>query len=306
MTATYSTAIIGAGPAGIAASIQLARGGTDFVIFEKGSMGGLLNNAFLVENYPGFPDGISGPELVKLFKRQFDKYAIELIKSEVEKVDYKDCLFRIETAQRVFMAVTLIVASGSSPRPLESAVIDAGAMERIFYEITPIIDETGKNVAIIGGGDTACDYALNLARQNKIFLIQRNSESRCAIPLAERARIHSNITRCSGYIIKNIVRHSDGRLGIECAGHPADTFPPFDYVVIGIGRNPCDTFLSYNIMNRMIELESDGLLHRIGDVANGRYRQTAIACGDGLLAAMKIHEKLRDSIHENNRTYRRQ
>ncbi len=156
-----NVAIIGAGPAGVAAAIQLKRYGIEPILFEKEEVGGLLKNANLVENYPGFPRGISGKSLVELFKSQVKSYKIRVVYEQVERLSYNYGEFDIDTSKRKFASKTVIIASGTKPRRIES--MDKGLKgKHVFYDIYSISKVKGKRIAIIGAGDIAFDYALTL------------------------------------------------------------------------------------------------------------------------------------------------
>ena len=137
--------IIGAGPAGIAAAIQLRRYGLTPVLLEKDHIGGLLVNANLVENYPGFPQGISGVELVKLFQSQLELTGVTVSFEEVLHLDYDES-FIIRTSQRELRSRIAVVASGTWPRQAE---FPPEAADRIFYEVSPIAGVEHKKIVII-------------------------------------------------------------------------------------------------------------------------------------------------------------
>ena len=108
--------IIGAGPAGISAAIQLKRHGIDPLLLEKGNVGGLLRNAWSVENYPGFPEGISGQELVRLFEEQLKKTNVRTVFEEVLSLDMKNGTFLLETPSRTFSSEKVVLATGTKPK----------------------------------------------------------------------------------------------------------------------------------------------------------------------------------------------
>lgn len=152
--------IIGAGPAGITAAIQLKRYGVPFALLEKGRVGGLLWNANLVENYPGFPNGISGPELVALLVQHMARLAVEVTCGEVVALDYDEFGLLVSTQNSTYRPRCVVVATGTQPRPF-SLPISPNARGRVVRDVVPLLNVEGKHVAIIGAGDAAFDHALN-------------------------------------------------------------------------------------------------------------------------------------------------
>ncbi|MFH0799414.1 MAG: NAD(P)/FAD-dependent oxidoreductase [Pseudomonadota bacterium] len=287
-------AIIGAGPAGIAAAIQLARQGLRPHILERGEPGGLLRNANLVENYPGFPGGISGPALAALFRRQLSDAGIQITAEEVTGLDHDGDVFEIETAWESYRSTAAIVASGTAPMESKSVPIPSDAADRILYEVCPIANVAGKRIAIVGAGDAAFDYALNLAKRNEVTILSRGKETKCLPLLKERARGTAAISYMENMEVVKISRtqgqgEGDNVLAIECRGAGAILA---DYLLFAIGREPRLSFISEGFAGRSRELEAAGLLHFAGDVKNGNLRQTAIATGDGIKAAMRIAQAL--------------
>lgn len=282
--------IIGAGPAGIAAAIQLKRSGMVPFVVEKERVGGLLKNAHWVENYPGFPDGITGLHLVSLLERQLAGHGLAVLFEEVINVELDGHALCVATTSRRWMSGIVIVASGTKPRTIQDVTICSGAEERIFYEMYPLHDVAGKKIAIVGAGDAAFDYALNLGRNNDILILSRSEKSRCLPLLRERAARSPRITVLDGTIVRRIVARGEG-LHIERLFREQQTCDHVDFLVFAIGREPQLDFLSETVRERRRELEESGLLYHIGDVHNGLFRQTAIAVGDGIKAAMRIIKK---------------
>ena len=280
--------IIGAGPAGLAAALQLQRRGVELIIFERRRVGGLLNNANLVENYPGFPGGIEGEALVERMEHQVTALGVEVNYEEVRNLDYAEGQFKAETQRAVYRAPVVIIASGTIGMTPEGINTPQGLEERVLTEILTIKAVTGKKVVIIGAGDLAFDYALNLGRRNEVLILNRSTERKCLPLLWERARQIPAISYREQTRLVSIQAGKDSRLRLvtEHPGGRNDT--SCDYLVYAIGRRPNTAFLSGQLQQKVSELEQNGLLYTIGDVKNGIYRQIAIAVGDGILAAMQI------------------
>jgi thioredoxin reductase len=292
--------VVGAGPAGLAAAIQLKRYGIAPRVFEKDAVGGLLRNANLVENYPGFPGGIPGIELVRLFQAQAKELNLDIDYEEVIELDY-ECgsgpaggLFRARTGRGEYSAPVAIIASGTRPRPLASPGTPPEVRDKIFYEVHSLASMNDKEIAILGAGDAAFDYALNLAKDNWVMILNRGETRRCLPLLWERAREQPAIHYYENTAVTQIEAESPDRLRLECRQPSGSlTFHPH-YLVAAFGRDPQLDFLTDRVRTIAPQLESEGWLYFIGDVANGAYRQTSIAVGNGVLAAMKVYQKLHE------------
>lgn len=281
--------IVGAGPAGIAAAIQLKRWGIEPLLLEADHVGGLLVNANLVENYPGFPDGISGIDLVELFKSQLARVDVVARYEEVLEIDH-DENFKLRTSKREFESKFAVIASGTQPSTFDSVSIPKEVIGKVFYEVYPIIGVEGKIIAIIGAGDAAFDYAMNLSRKNEVTILNRGSKRKCLPLLWERTQKSAHISYNENTALYAIADNGN-RLVLKCKIPPGDWELVTDYVIFAIGRKPRMGFLSKRLTELASELKKEGTLFFVGDVANDIYRQTTIAVGDGVRAAMKICEK---------------
>ncbi|MFH2102734.1 MAG: NAD(P)/FAD-dependent oxidoreductase [Chloroflexota bacterium] len=284
--------IIGAGPAGISAAIQLKRYGIEALLLEKARVGGLLWNANLVENYPGFPEGIPGPKLVALFERQMERIGVGVTRDEVLKLDFNRDRFLVKTRVTQEQADFVIVASGTKPRPFPVDV-PVELHGKIYTDVWPLLHLREKHILVVGAGDAAFDYALNLARQNRVTLMNRSTETRCLPLLYERTIAHSQISHWVNAKIKAITQYEAGA-GMQLCCMMEDGKLVGDYLVFAIGREPQQDFISPGLGQQEETLIQQGRLYYVGDVCNGLYRQTSIATGDGLRAAMKIYTKIRN------------
>jgi thioredoxin reductase len=284
--------IIGAGPAGLAAALQLKRSGIEPVIFEKDAPGGLLRNANLVENYPGFPGGIPGPDLVKLMVRQAQETGVKVVSEEVLESDCDNGVFIIRTTTRKLTAKYLIIASGTRPKPLPIPHPAESLGMDLFCEVYTLQTIKNERIAILGAGDAAFDYALNLAeRGNFITIFNRTDEVGCLPLLWQRAERCENITYSSHVQVQSIEKAELGlKLIGEAGASPWETSAR--YVVVAYGRDPNLDFVGRNLFAQREPLMHKNLLYMIGDAVNGSCRQTAIAVGDGIKAAMKIYQQL--------------
>lgn len=286
--------VIGAGPAGVAAAIELRLLGVDSLLIEMSEVGGLVRNAHLVTNYPGFPRGIGGSELARLFRMQLKTVGVEVMHEEALNVRFSGGTFAVETGSNATEAGILVIASGTRAREIAGLHAAKPARPRIFYEAYPLFGIRGKRIAIIGSGDVAFDYAMSMSVRNEIIVLSRGEAPKCNAALLEMCRKRRSIVFRSEVTVKRI----DGEkrsLSLTCVSGTAPDGENIhaDYALIAIGREPRLDFLAGSILKRLDVLRQQGVLYLIGDVKNGLYRQTGICVGDGIRAAMEIRDHLR-------------
>lgn len=286
--------IIGAGPGGLATALQLERYGIKPMIIEQARVGGLLYNANLVENYPGFPGGIPGPQLVNLFKEQVKDSQLNILQARLDRLDFADDHFIFSAGGQSFHSRVAVIASGTKPRLIKDIDLPDEVQNRVFYEVFPLLEVKSKQVAIIGAGDAAFDYGLNLARENEIIILNRGKAISCLPLLWERAQLSPQIEYHQGTIINRVSAAPDERLLLECITPSGPQAFSVDFLIVAIGRDPNLDFMSSHLAEKAIQLEDSGRLFFVGDVVRGLYRQTSIAIGDGILAAMKIYKYLQE------------
>lgn len=285
MNKFYDVIIIGAGPAGISAAIQLKRYGINFLILEKEGVGGLLKNASLVENYPGFPKGITGLKLISLFKKHLSELGIGIKKGNVIDVDFKNGFYSVKTEKNIFTSGYLIIASGTKPKIYK---IDNSSNIKIYYDVYELLNIRNKDVAIIGGGDAAFDYAVSLSKNgNNISILHRGSKPVCIKALLKKVLLMKNISYFCNLNIKELSKDKD-KIIIKCS--KKKNFE-VDYLISAIGREPQLGFLKKEKKKLFDKLKCESLF-LIGDVKNEIYRQATISIGDGILAAMRISKKM--------------
>lgn len=287
---TEPVVIVGAGPAGLTCAIQLSRYGMQPVLLEAKQPGGLLHNANWVENYPGFPDGISGPALVDLFTRQAANTGVVIRTERVISITSTDTGFQVNTPSQEYSTGVVVIAAGTQPKALPEIVQIPEINGKVFTEVYPLVGERDQRFAIVGAGDAAFDYALNLSQHNQVKILNRGTERRCLPLLWQRTAGHPAIDYRESTEVVGVKQNPDGGLELACKGPGGRVKIRADYLIYAIGRKPNLDFLSDDHIHQMDEYEKNGKLYFIGDVCNDIYRQTSIAVGDGMRAAMKIYQ----------------
>lgn len=280
----FPVVIIGAGPAGIAAAVQLRRSGIAFLLLEKSVVGGLLHEANLVENFPGIAKGLPGRILATRLQRQLSAAGIQVEKVVVRQLGYLDGRFTIHCEKQTLTAAKVVLACGTLPLPFAPPLDLPQLQGRMFASVLPLLKQEKQTIAVIGGGDAACDYALNLARKNRVQLVIRSGRPRALPLLIERCRRHPNITIHKNSPVLAVAAAADGIIlktrGKEIKCHQ---------VLTAIGREPALHFLEPALRTSLAELQKQKKIYIVGDAGNGIFRQAAIAAADGLHAAMEIN-----------------
>ena len=296
-----TAAVVGAGPCGVAAAVQLNRSGIRTLLFERDGVGGLLWNANLVENYPGFPRGIPGPALCRLMERHLHTAGIEPLFDEVSGILPEQGGYTLRTGTgRTFHAGAVILATGTRP--------DTGMVQgeerlvglRIFYEVKDVLErDSVSRVAILGGSDAAYDYALNLVSRGCRVKILQRGPARCLPLLAARAKEHGLVEVLESIRVTGC-REMTGGLELFLTGSGTFSRLEADVLLIACGRSPeqgliesLQAFPSKEWGDKIFGTSLPEGLFRGGDLVRGPFRQAGIAVGDGLAAAMSAAKYLR-------------
>jgi len=282
----------------VAAAIYLHRAGLAPLVLERGELGGLLRNANLVENYPGFAGGIGGLELVERFSKQLDMLDIRVTKADVEMVSRSHGAFCIESDAGEFSARSLIAAMGTRPKKVRLRGSKELLGSKVFDELVdmPLAHIRGRRTIVVGGGDAAFDYSLNLVGRGCDVTIISRSEPKCLSLLRARAEA-SGVDLVVGAAPEIVKDRIPGAL-LQCRIGKGRAEYAADYILLACGREPNIEALSPELRKmvksapRIIETNVPGLF-LAGDVVRGTHRQTAIAVGDGVRAAMLVEEYLR-------------
>jgi len=297
--------IVGGGPAGLAAAIYGGRAMRKPLVIAGGAAGGQLTTVREIENYPGFPDGITGPELAGLLQRQAERFGAELMTDMVTGVDFGASPFRLQTEYSGDVeARAVIIATGTSKRKLgvpgEEEFIGRGVSycatcDAFFYR--------GKTVAVVGGGNSALQEALELTRYaEKVYVIHRRSMMRAETLLVERALSHPKIEVLWQRIVDRIEGDQTVRALRLCepSGRQDEAELPVDGVFVYVGTTPNTEFLRGGIeMDARGHLAVDGFgrtsvpgVFAAGDCRKDVQEQVVIAAGSGAVAAMAAQEYL--------------
>lgn len=283
--------IIGGGPAGLAAALQLHRFNIPFTLFERDKLGGLIRNADLVENCPGFPQGIEGEKLAGLLEKQARPFLQNIISREVTSLDIHPQGFLSRFGSDSLLSTYAVLAPGTQPARLSLAEENENARRRVFYEVHPLKNKKNMTVGIIGAGDAAFDYALSLSRRNMVFIFNRGNHVRCLPVLWKKMMERESVT----YYPQRELRHvcvKGKKLAASFLHKGAVETYDLDYLVPAVGRTPALDFLSPALKRKWNALTSEQKLFPAGDAVNERRRQLAVAFGNGIEAAMRIKELL--------------
>jgi thioredoxin reductase (NADPH) len=301
--------IIGSGCAGLTAAIYAARANLKPMVLEGHEPGGQLSLTTHVENFPGFPDGILGPELIENMKKQAARFGAEFKAGAVTEADLRERPFKITAGGHVYEAKTLIVAAGASARLLglkgERELIGRGVStcatcDGYFFR--------GKPIAVVGGGDSAMEEANFLSRYaSKVFLIHRRNEFRASKIMIDRARANEKVEFVTPYIVEEIASPQGLVCGLKLRNvDVSDTREiAVDGVFVAIGHDPNST-----VFKGKLEMDPNGYLIAkhgsisnvpgvfiAGDVQDHRYRQAVTAAGSGCMAAIDAEKFLEEHKH---------
>ena len=315
MTEIRETVILGSGCAGLTAAIYTARAGLKPLVLEGHEPGGQLSITTLVENFPGWPEGIQGPDLIDNMKKQAQRFGATFEIAHLDSVELGAHPIKLHTSIGEIHTRTLIVASGASARwlgiPSEQALIGHGVSscatcDGFFFR--------GKEIAVVGGGDSAMEEALFLTRfATKVTLLHRREQFRASKIMLERAIAHPNIEFRTNTAVEEVlgvdekevkgVKLRDVKTGEVCDLAISGLF-------LGIGHEPNAKFFA-----GQMDLDDDGYIkttHNVfttnkgeiiegvfacGDVQDRRYRQAITAAGSGCMAALEVEKYLEEHGH---------
>lgn len=302
--------IIGSGCAGHTAALYSARANLKPLVVEGHEPGGQLSLTTLVENFPGFPDGVQGPELIENMRKQASRFGAEYRTGHITKADLSQHPFSLTVGKETIHTKSLIIASGASARwlglPNEQALIGHGVSscatcDGFFF--------SGKEIVVIGGGDSAMEEATFLTRfASKVTLIHRRDEFRASKIMLDRARANPKVEFLTNTVVDDVLDVSKGEVTALRLRNTA-TGESWEFstsaMFLGIGHIP-----NTKIFEGQLDTDADGYLvtqknvftkvpgvFACGDVQDRRYRQAITAAGSGCMAALEVEKFLEDTEH---------
>jgi len=299
--------IIGSGCSGHTAALYTARANLKPLVIEGHEPGGQLSLTTLVENFPGFPDGIQGPELIENMRKQAGRFGAQYQLGHVASVDLSKRPFAVNFGKETIHARTLIVASGATARwlglPSEKALIGHGVSscatcDGFFF--------SGKEIAVIGGGDSAMEEATFLTRfASKVTLIHRRDQFRASKIMLDRAQQNKKIEFLTNTVVEDVLDPAQKEVtALKLRDTTTDRVwdLPTSAMFLGIGHIP-----NARMFEGQLETDQDGYLvteknvftrvpgvYACGDVQDRRYRQAITAAGTGCMAALEAEKFLED------------
>lgn len=299
--------ILGTGPAGLTAAIYTARANLQPLVIEGNEPGGQLTTTTEVENFPGFPDGILGPELMDNMRRQAERFGAEFRRGYVTAVDLSRRPFRITVDDSdVIEAEAVIIATGASAKhlgiPGEEENIGRGVSycatcDGFFYR--------GKKVLVVGGGDSAMEEAIFLTRFADVTVVHRRKELRASKIMQERARANPKISWVLNAVPVEVIADERGFKALKVRDQETgeERLLEADGMFVAIGHRPNTDFL-----RGQVEMDELGYIKTIpgtartnvpgvfacGDVQDSRYRQAITAAGSGCMAALDCERFLEE------------
>ena len=302
--------IIGSGCAGHTAALYTARANLKPLVLEGHEPGGQLSLTTLVENFPGFPNGIQGPELIDNMRSQAGRFGAQYQLGHVASADLSKRPFSIQVGKDTILTQTLIIASGASARwlglPAEQALIGHGVSscatcDGFFF--------SGKEIAVIGGGDSAMEEATFLTRfATKVTLIHRRDQFRASKIMLERAQRNDKVHFLPNTVVEDIYDPAKQEV-TALKLRDVKTGKVWDFATsamfLGIGHVP-----NAKMFEGQLDMDAEGYLkttnyvftrvpgvYACGDVQDRRYRQAITAAGSGCMAALEVEKFLEDQEH---------
>lgn len=299
----YQLIIIGGGPAGLSAGLYATRARLSTLLIERAIPGGQIINAELVENYPGFPQGISGAELGSLMEQQATKYGLEIIMAEVERVEVGEGEKIVHTSEGQYRAKALIIAGGSEHGKLgvpgEEELRGRGVSYCATCDGAFFKDQV---IAVVGGGNVAINDALFLTRfASKVIVIHRRDELRATKILSEGAFARPKIEFLWDTVVESIGGDGQVReLGLRNVKTGTESKLEVSGIFVAVGLRPNTGYLEgvvalsqegFILVNDQMETGVPGIF-AAGDIRAGSARQVSSAVGDGATAAISAERYL--------------
>ncbi len=300
---TENVIIIGSGPAGLSAAIYTAREGFSPLVIGGFEAGGQLELTSVVENMPGFPEGVNGPDLITLMRKQAERFGARFIDQNVTSVNFKIKPFKVYSENNSYDATCVIVATGASTKWLgidsERKFVGKGVSSCATCD-APLFKN--KNVIVVGGGDTALEDAIFLTRFAKsVTVVHRRGELRASKIMQDHAFANPKITFTFNTTLKEIKGNGTvNSVVLTDTTSNKDREMAIDGVFIAIGHEPNSSVFrgqltvddqGYIVTKDEVKTEIDGI-YVAGDVADRVYKQAGTASGSGIKAALEVRSYL--------------
>jgi thioredoxin reductase (NADPH) len=300
---TYEVIIVGSGPAGYTAGVYTSRAKLNTLLISGSLPGGQLMTTSEVENYPGFPNGIFGPELMMNMRQQAERFGAKLLDDEVVEVDFKRRPFGIKTHGQEFRSESVVICTGASPRKLGLRAEQEFAGKGISYCATcdgPFFK--GEDIAVVGGGDTAIEEATFLTKFGKsVKIIHRKDFLRASKILQEKAFENPKIDFVWDHVVSDISGNKKiNSISIRNLRTGEERKIPVGGLFVAIGHEPNTSIFKgqlelddrgYIVLTKNTRTSVDGVF-AAGDVHDYRYRQAITAGGFGCMAALDVEKWL--------------
>jgi thioredoxin reductase (NADPH) len=305
MNETRELIIIGGGPAGYTAALYAARANLNPLVIEGFAWGGQLMITSDVENYPGYADGVLGPQMMQDFRRQAERFGAEFITDDVTKVDFSEHPLRVSVGDTDYFSETVIVATGASARQLgletERSLQGKGVSYCAVCDAAFFRD---KEVVVVGGGDSAMEEAIFLTKfATKVFLVHRRDEFRASPIMVDRARANEKIEFVTPTVVDEILSEDGQTSGVRIRDLNTDETREIAAhgVFVAIGHDPTTKLfldqLDHDEAGYLVtkpgstETNIEGVF-AAGDVVDHTYRQAVTAAGSGCMAALDVERWL--------------
>jgi len=303
--------IVGSGPAGYTAALYSSRADLEPLVVEGFAWGGLLQQTTDVENYPGYPDGVMGPEMMQQFRDQAERFGARFISDDATRIELsKDAgPHRVFVGDREIRARAVVLAMGAEPKKLGVPGEEELAARGVSYCATcDAAFFRGKPTIVVGGGDTAMEDATFLSKFAKqVGIVHRRDEFRASAIMLDRAREAENIELVTPYVVQRFEPDGDGSLGkavLENAQDGSTKEIEIDGAFVAIGHKP-----NSQLVEGHVELDENGYVQvegrstrtgipgvfAAGDLVDHTYRQAVTAAGSGCMAALDAEWFLRDT-----------
>jgi thioredoxin reductase (NADPH) len=291
--------IIGGGPAGYTAALYAARANLNPLVIEGFAWGGQLMITSDVENYPGYPEGVLGPEMMNDFRRQAERFGAEFLTDDVTEVDFSEAPFRVSTSDEDFRAKAVIVATGANARQI--GIESERTLQGRGVSYCAVCDAAffrEKEVVVVGGGDSAMEEAIFLTKfATNVTVVHRRDEFRASPIMLDRAQANPKIRFLTPYVVEEALSEDNKLAAVRVSNVETgdEQELPADGLFVAIGHDP-----NTKLFAGQLDMDEAGYLvtkpgstatnvegvFAAGDVVDHTYRQAITAAGTGSMAAL--------------------